>query len=177
MATKYVHRQADASADAFPNRANAAGLMVDSDDNKLKVNSDGTVDEIVDVRHDFTVAGTLSLGPTRVAATNLGATTQTLTAAQSGQVFVGAVDAVFTLPAAATAGRVWYSFVTGAASVGTGLRITANAADDIFAAGVDTAAGGSITNSGATDVIGDGVILVSDGVSRWTGIAARGIWA
>ena len=176
MATKYVHRQSDATADAFPNRANAAGLLVDSDDNKLKVNSDGTVDEIVDVRHDFTLAGAVTLSRSLLGVTNLAAATQTLTAAQSGQIFVGAVDAVFTLPTGVGRGT-WYSFVTGVASVGVGLRITANAADDIFAAGVDTAAGGSITNSGAGDVIGDGVILVYDGTSRWTGIAARGTWA
>ncbi len=178
MATKYVHRQADVSADAFPNRSTAAGLMVDSDDNKLKYNADGTVRELLDTTHDFTLTGTLTLGPSRLAAVNSAAATQTLTAAQSGQTFVGAVDAVFTLPATATVGAgVHYHIVTGVASAGTGLRVTANAADDIFAAGVDTAAGGSITNSGATDVIGDHVTLVSTGAGRWVGINSRGTWA
>lgn len=114
----------------------------------------------------------------RQPAVNLAAASQTLTAAQSGQTFVGVVDAVFTLPAAATVGAgVHYYIVTGVASGGTGLVVTANGADDIFAAGVDTAAGGSITNSGATDAIGDNVHLVSDGVSRWVGVSARGTWA
>lgn len=125
-----------------------------------------------------TLTGVTIIDTLRIGVTNLAAATQVLTGAMSGQTFVGAVDAVFTLPAAATAGRgVFYSFVTGVASGGVGMRITANAADDIFAAGIDTAAGGSFTNSGATDVIGDSVILVSDGVSRWTGIASRGTWA
>lgn len=179
MAIKYVHRQADVSANAFPNRSQQAGLMVDSDDNKLKLNSDGTVDEIVDVRHNFTLTGAITMtGAVRQPAVNLAAASQTLTAAQSGQTFVGVVDAAFTLPAAATVGAgVHYYIVTGVASAGTGLTVVANAADDIFAAGVDTAAGGTITNSGASDVIGDNLHLVSDGVSRWVGVSARGTWA
>ena len=110
MATKYIHRQSDVSADAFPNRANAAGLLADSDDNKLKFNSDGPVDEIVDVRHDFSLAGAVTLQQSLLGTTNLAAATQTLAANQSGQIFVGAVDAVFTLRTGLGAGT-WYSFV------------------------------------------------------------------
>lgn len=117
-------------------------------------------------------AGTLKLG-----STNLAAGTQAVTVAQTGQIFIGAVDAVFTLPLATVGAGVYFTFVTGVASAGTGLRVTAVTPDDIFGAGVDTAAAGSITNSGATDVIGDTVTLVSDGVSRWTAVVARGIWA
>src|SRR6266480_5735811 len=114
-----------------------------------------------------TISGTLNttgaVTSSRLPTVNLAAATQGLTAAQSGQTFVGAVDAVFTLPAAATVGAgIHYYIVTGVASGGTGLRCTANAADTLFAAGVTTGAGGNITNSGATDVNGDGVHLVSD---------------
>ena len=107
---------------------------------------------------------------------SLAAPTQTLTQARSGQTFVGAVDAVFTLPAASLPGT-FYQIVTGTASAGTGLRVTATGSFTILAAGVSTAGNGSITNSGASDVIGDGLILISDGVSQWVGVAARGTWA
>ena len=177
MAVKYVHRQADVSADAFPNRSIAAGLMVDSDDNKLKLNPDGTVVEIVDTGPNFTLTGTVTQGPTYRPAVNLAAATQTLTAAQSGQTFVGAVDAVFTLPLASVAAGINYTFVTGVASAGTGLRVTAVTPSELFGAGVDTAAAGSLTNSGATDVIGDSITIVSDGGVQWIVISARGTWA
>jgi hypothetical protein len=63
---------------------------------------------------------------------NLAAASQALTADQSGQKFVGAVDAVFTLPAADAATKgVWYEFETGALSAGTGLSISPAAADHI----------------------------------------------
>ena len=72
----------------------------------------------------------LSIGATRTV--NLAAPTQTLTAAQSGEKFVGAVDAVFTLPAASAATEgVWYEFETGALSVGVGLSISPAAVDHI----------------------------------------------
>jgi len=123
------------------------------------------------------VTGDVTGSATRLPAVNLAAATQALTIAHSGQTFVGAVDAVFTLPLASVGAGVYYHFVTGVASAGTGLRITAVTPGEIFGAGVDTGAAGSITNSGATDVVGDCITLVSDGVDQWIGINVRGTWA
>ncbi len=109
---------------------------------------------------------------------NLAAVTQALTAAQSGEKFVGAVDAVFTLPAAAagTAG-VWYEFETGAVSAGTGLSISPAAADHIRGNGLTSVDNKDLINSGATDRLGDSVRLYCDGVDGWVIEAVIGTWA
>jgi len=101
-------------------------------------------------------------------AVNLAAATQTLTAAQSGQRFVGAVDAVFTLPAASAATKgVWYEFECGALSTGTGLSISPAAADHIRGNGLTSVDNKDLINTGATDRLGDSVDLYCDGVDGW----------
>ena len=118
----------------------------------------------------------------------LSAATQTLKAAQSGQMFVAAVDAVFTLPLASTMPGGTFTIVTGAASSGTGVVVTAAAGDIITAktfpgnatgvsVAITTATGGSITNTGASDVVWDRVTLRSDGVTHWYAVEQSGIWA
>lgn len=109
---------------------------------------------------------------------NLAAATQTLTAAQSGQKFVGAADAVFTLPAAAAALRgVWYEFECGALSTGTGLSISPAAADHIRGAGLTSVDNKDLINSGASDRLGDMARIYCDGVDGWVIEALVGTWA
>jgi hypothetical protein len=109
---------------------------------------------------------------------NLAAATQDLTAAQSGQRFVGAVDAVFTLPAAAAATKgVEYEFETGAVSGGTGLSISPAAADHIRGNGLTSTDDKDLINTGATDRLGDSVRIYCDGVDGWVIEAVVGTWA
>ena len=108
---------------------------------------------------------------------NLAAASQTLTAEQSGEKFVGAVDAVFTLPSAATAGAgCTYEFETGALSAGTGLSISPAAADHIRGNGLTSVDNKDLINSGATDRLGDMVSIYSDGAD-WVIDAIIGTWA
>lgn len=109
---------------------------------------------------------------------NLAAATQALTAAQSGQRFVGAVDAVLTLPAAAagTAG-VWYEFECGALSSGTGLSISPAVADHIRGNGLTAVDNKDLINTGATDRLGDSVRIYCDGVDGWVIESVIGTWA
>ena len=114
--------------------------------------------------------------PTRTV--NLAAATQALTAAQSGQKFVGAVDAVFTLPAAAAATKgVWFEFETGALSTGTGLSISPAAADHIRGNGLTSVDDKDLINTGATDRLGDSVRIYCDGVDGWVIESVIGTWA
>lgn len=109
---------------------------------------------------------------------NLAAATQTLTAAQSGEKFVGAVDVIFTLPAAAAATKgVWYEVETGAVSAGTGLSISPAAVDHIRGNGLTSVDNKDLINSGATDRLGDMVRLYCDGVDGWVIDAIIGTWA
>lgn len=109
---------------------------------------------------------------------NLAAATQALTAAQSGERFVGAVDAVFTLPAASAATKgVWYEFECGALSVGTGLSISPAAADHIRGNGLTSVDDKDLINSGGTDRLGDSVTLYCDGADGWVITSIIGTWA
>lgn len=109
---------------------------------------------------------------------NLAAATQTLRLDQSGEIFVGVVDGVFTLPAVAAANKgATYTFVCGVASGGTGLSISPAAADHIRGAGLGAVDNKDLINTGATDVIGDSATIVSDGVDGWIITGLGGIWA
>ena len=106
-----------------------------------------------------------------------GAATQALTAAQSGRTFIGLVDAVFTLPAASAALQgIWYRFITGALSSGTGLSISPAAADNIFGLALTAVDDKDLINTGATDVVGDSVEVMCDG-TNWHARNADGTWA
>jgi hypothetical protein len=109
---------------------------------------------------------------------NLAAATQALTAAQSGEKFVGAVDAVFTLPAAAAATKgVWYEFEAGELSGGVGLSISPAAADHIRGNGLTSVDNKDLINTGASDRLGDSARLYCDGVDGWVIEAVVGTWA
>lgn len=100
---------------------------------------------------------------------NLSAATQTLKASQSGEHFVAAVDAVFTLPAASAATKgVEYEFSCGALSGGVGMSISPAAADAIGGNGLTVVVDKDLINSGATDRLGDYVKIVCTGVAGAT---------
>ena len=153
------------------------GVKAEYTESKLSFQkSDGT--ELLAINTDGTInapASSLSGGRKKV---NLAAATQTLTAAQSGEKFVGAVDAVFTLPAAAAGTKgVTYEFECGALSSGTGLSISPAAADHIRGNGLTSTDDKDLINTGATDVLGDLARLYCDGVDGWVIEQVIGIWA
>ena len=114
---------------------------------------------------------------------HLAAATQNLTAAQSGEKFVGAVDAIFTLPAAANdpdMEGVWYEFECGALSTGVGLSISPAAADAIGGNGLTVTVNKDLINSGASDRLGDMVRIYCTGVTgatAWRIENVIGTWA
>lgn len=117
----------------------------------------------------------------RVRKVNNAAATQALTAGQSGEVFRAAVDAVFTLPASGpTLKGVFYKFITGALSAGTGLSISPNAADGIGGAGLTSVVNKDLINTGATDTLTDFVVIRCTGevgAGAWVIEDISGIWA
>lgn len=123
--------------------------------------------------------GVGGLGSTKVV--NLAAATQALTAAQSGQKFVGVVDAVFTLPAAAAGTKgVWYEFEAGAVSAGVGLSVSPAAADAVIGNGLSAVLDKDLINTGATDRLGDSVRIYCTGVpgaGAWVIESVIGTWA
>lgn len=134
------------------------------------------LDANVIARFDATSPTLAGLGTKRIV--NLAAATATLTAAQTGQKFVGAVDAVFTLPAAAVAlTGVTYEFETGALSAGTGLSISPAAADHIRGNGLTSVDNKDLINSGASDRLGDMVRIYCDGLDGWVIEEIVGTWA
>lgn len=112
---------------------------------------------------------------------NVAAGTQTLKASQSGEHFLAAVDAVFTLPAAGPATKgVRYSFECGALSVGTGLSISPNSADAIGGNGLTVVLNKDLINSGASDRLGDLVEIYctgAAGATAWRITRIIGTWA
>lgn len=128
------------------------------------------------LRLDATSPTLAGVGNKRIV--NLAAATQALTAAQTGQKFVGAVDAVFTLPAAAVAlTGVWYEFECGAVSAGVGLSISPAAADHIRGNGLTSVDNKDLINSGVSDRLGDMVRLYCDGVDGWVIEEVVGTWS
>jgi len=111
-----------------------------------------------------------------------------VTAAMSGRTFLCTAAAgtqVFTLPAAATAGLI-YTFVCGAGAAGGEIRVGVFAGDNIIgkthgandATGlVSTATTGLLLNTAGSNVVGDFVTLVSDGVTTWYMAAVAGVWS
>jgi len=108
---------------------------------------------------------------------NLAAPTQTLVPGQCGQKFVGAVDAVFTLPNCSIELKgLWYEFECGALSAGTGLAISPGTTDNIRGNGLTAVDNKDLINTGATDRLGDMVRLYCDGAD-WVIEAIIGTWA
>lgn len=109
--------------------------------------------------------------------------TVAITAAVNNKVFIAtkaSLTQTFTLPAASTAG-LQYTFICGDA--GGELKILGSAGDTIK---LKTAAGGTllsiaadtgIKNTAATNIVGDTITLVSDGVTFWYAVSQNGIFA
>lgn len=148
----------------------------------------------ISTEKDITTTGSF----TSVAATFTGATTgvrktaeiqltgtgDTLLTAESGTVMIAtkaSATQTFVLPSAATGGLI-FTFICGSAageilidpagSEVIGAKAANNAGADITPAG-----GTGIKNTAATNIIGDYITLVSDGVSKWYTVAQSGIWA
>lgn len=105
----------------------------------------------------------------------------TVTAADSDSTFIAtAADVVFTLPS--TSAGLRYTFVTGALSTGTGTSISPAAADKIMGSvdgptAITSADDKDLINSGASDVLGDSVTLIGDGLDGWFIVGCTGVWA
>ena len=112
---------------------------------------------------------------------NLAAATQALTAAQSGEHFVAAADAVFTLPAASALTKgVEYEFSCGELSGGVGLSLSPADADAIGGNGLGVVLDKDLINTGATDRLGDYVKIVCTGTAgstAWRIVDIIGTWA
>lgn len=106
------------------------------------------------------------------------------TVANTGTVFLsarGSTTQTYTLPAASTNG-LRYTFVCK--NISTEILINPSGTDTIAlkatvdqGASVVTAAGVGCKNTAATNVLGDLITLVSDGVSQWNMVGQSGIWA
>jgi hypothetical protein len=115
-------------------------------------------------------------------------TTATITVAEydSGKVYIGKRSSstqIFTLPSASTAGLT-YTFICG--DVGGMVQIKGQAGDTINCksnadgtdrVSVSVAATTGIRNNAATNVLGDNITLVSDGITTWWMTAQSGIFS
>ncbi len=112
------------------------------------------------------------------------ADTLLLTVAQSGSLILatkGSATQVFTLPAASNAGLVYTFKCADAAGE---INIDPDGTDDMQVKATNDAGanivetdGTGIQNTAGTNVLGDYVTLVSDGVVKWYTVAQSGIWA
>ena len=111
------------------------------------------------------------------------ATTISVPASFNNKVFIAtkaSATQTFTLPAASTAG-LQYTFICG--NDGGEIRILGSAGDTIklktAAAGtlLSVAADTGIKNTTATNIVGDTITLVSDGVTFWYAVSQNGIFA
>ena len=95
----------------------------------------------------------------------------TLVAGDSGKVFIiNAVDVKCNLPA--TALGIMYFFVVQTVSTTTGFHVSPVTADSVDG-GTDNK---DLINTAASDAIGDGLILIADGVAGWVALKL-GTWA
>jgi hypothetical protein len=129
-----------------------------------------------------TVAAAIVSRPTVI---NLVPTAVTLSAADSAKVSIQTLASgtqTYTLPLASAAPGAVFTFICQHAS--SEILINPNAADQVSIKGlvdhstsVKPAAGTGVKNTAATNVIGDHLTLVSDGVATWYEVAGAGIWA
>ena len=140
--------------------------------------------------HSGAVSFTGSISGVKRSATVGTDASYTLTASQSGAVFVATKTSstqTYTLPAVASSAGATYTFICGHASgeilvtpqSGEAIVITTFAAvgADADTAIVAPAAGTGVKNTAATNAIGDNLTLVCDG-TKWFGVGITGgIWA
>ena len=165
-------------------------------DDHRKVNLGDATHEFKDIRATTVTADTVTgavvgnitgnvtgnvTGFATLAPSTITPATGAVTAADSGKLLVGAVDAAWELPAiAAVPSGTWFTFLTGTASAGAGVTIVATAA---VIQGKTTPDGTTaitnattLTNTPGTDVVGDWVTLRSDG-TNWRMVGLSGIYA
>lgn len=116
---------------------------------------------------------------------NLVPTAVSLTLADASLVSVQTLASgtqTYTLPLASAAPGAVFTFICQHAS--SEILVTPNAADQVSIKGlvdqstsVKPAAGTGVKNTAATNVIGDHLTIVSDGVNTWYALAQAGIWA
>lgn len=104
--------------------------------------------------------------------------TYALTAIQSGLVYIGtkaSATQIISLPLPTKAGLV-FTFVCGSAA--GEINVDPGAATyKINGPGITVVATKDLKNTGATNVLGDLVTIVSDGVDTWWATAISGTWA
>lgn len=104
--------------------------------------------------------------------------TYSLTADQSGLVYIGTKSSatqVISLPPPTTAGLV-FTFICGHAD--GEINVDPGAATyKITGSGITVAATKDLKNTAASNVVGDSVTMVSDGVDTWWLVAIQGTWA
>jgi len=101
---------------------------------------------------------------------------KTLTVHEANQtVIAAAVDLVITLPA--TQAGLEFHFIVDTVSAVTGLSIDPAAADKIMGHAITEAVDKDLINTAATDVVGDSVSLVGDGIDGWYITRITGTWA
>lgn len=102
----------------------------------------------------------------------------TLTAADSGKIFLAnaAASVVFTLPSTVLGLQFTIVCMT-ATSSGAGTSFSPAAADKIMGNAFTAADDKDAQNTAATDVVGDTMTVVGDGVDGWYITNVIGIWA
>lgn len=113
------------------------------------------------------------LSPIRIVTTS-----PTLDASESGlTIMADAADLVVALPA--TAAGLQFRFILGpnGLSTGTGLSLSPVAADYITGNGLTATDNKDLILAGASDRVGDAVLLVADGVNGWFIASVIGTWA
>lgn len=182
---------------AFANRDGDGLAEVAIDDAGLRFGQGANVRTAVDLDSTQTITGTKTLSGTTTlsgattisgAATFSAATvglrtgievtdaaTDSLTAAESGKVFICTATSgtqVFTLPA--TVAGVTYTFV--AASADGEINVSPNASDKIQGKGITAADNKDYINTAATNAVGDLITIVGDGTDGWWVLDERGTW-
>jgi len=138
----------------------AAGVRFDPTTKSLKIH-DGVAESIVDVKSDGVVEKTAAF---------------TVSVADHGKIFKlnAAAGITVTLPAVSAANRgLKVTFVNASLPTSNDYRISPDA-DDSIKYGTDDK---DLINTAGTDVLGDLVTLVSDGVDGWVVTEQVGIWA
>lgn len=174
----------------FAARPGAAELGVETATHNLVFRANGATRKAIDNFSDQTVAGAKTMSGTlgvRVPVTVTTDATATLTSADTGKVYICTASSgtqVFSLPAASTGGLM-FTFVCGHASgeirvgvVTTGDNIIGKTHGAQDGTGISTTATtGLLLNTAATNVIGDFVTLVSDGLTSYYMVAVAGAWS
>lgn len=196
---RFIGRNASATAASrSTDNANVSEIVVDDTTETLLFGARSGAKTAVDLSNTQTITGNKTLSGTTTftgATTGLRdsvsvtlADTIAITAAQSGTTFIAtktSATQVFTLPAAATAG-LYYAFVCGAGAAGGEVHIGVGTGDNIVAKThaandgtglITTTTTGLLKNTAATNVVGDAISLVSDGVTSWYAVAQTGVWS